>query len=193
MSVAVFAYGSLVSRASAATTLGRDVAELRPAALTGSRRSFTLLRDNRACEKTFARRDDDSIPEHVLALDLVAADAASRVNGALLATSERELERLDRREIRYRRVEVSTLLAARSAAPFERVFAYVARPEHHVPTPPPGAVIIAAYERAVEEAFAALGRGELDRYRETTEPSTAERIEAYLLAGAVPAGNPRSW
>ena len=38
MSVAVFAYGSLVSRASAAETLGRDDVDLEPATLTGRRR-----------------------------------------------------------------------------------------------------------------------------------------------------------
>jgi len=192
MSVAVFAYGSLVSAASAAETLGRPVEPL-AAVLSGRRRGFTLVRDNRACEKTFARRDDGSIPNFVLALDLVAAGEGDLVNGALVGLRGSELERLDRREHRYRRLEVGADVAGAEEAGFERVYAYVARPEHHAPLPPAGAVIIAAYEAAVEAAFAGLGPGELDRYRETTAPCAVERIDAELLSGRIPAGNPRSW
>ena len=54
-------------------------------------------------------------------------------------------------------------------------------------------MVLTSYERAVEEAFAGLGDGELDRYRESTDRGTAERIEAYLLGGDIPAGNPRAW
>lgn len=192
MSVAVFAYGSLVSRASAAETLGRDDVDLEPATLTGRRRGFTLLRDNRACEKTFARRDDDSVPDHVLALNLDPGSPGDAVNGALVAVSEAEVERLDLREIRYRRIEVGALVDGGGAS-FERVFAYVARPEHHAPTAPAGAIVIAAYEQSIETAFAGLGPGQLERYLETTDAGTAERVDAYLLSGEIPAGNPRRW
>jgi hypothetical protein len=54
-------------------------------------------------------------------------------------------------------------------------------------------VIIAAYEATVEDAFAGLGNGELDRYRATTSPCAAERIEADLVADRIPPGNPRRW
>jgi len=193
LSVAVFAYGSLVSRPSAAATLGRDDLDVRPAALAGRRRGFNLLRDNRACEKTFARRGDDWIPDHILALDLLAGDPGEEVNGALLAVTGAELDRLDRRELRYRRVDVTAAIAGPAATAFERVHAYVARPEHHCPAPPPGAVVIAAYERAVEAAFASLGAGQLDRYRATTERGPAERIDAYLVTDSIRSGNPRRW
>ncbi len=192
MSIAVFAYGSLVSRPSAALTLGRAAVDLHPATLTGWRRGFTLVRDNRACEKTFARRDDDTVPGHVLALNIDPGSAADVVNGALIRADEDELRRLDRREIRYRRIEVGARIAPAGGG-FERVFAYVARAEHHAPSPPPGAVVLAAYERAVEEAFAGLGRGELERYRETTAAGSAERVDAYLLDGEIATGNPRRW
>jgi len=193
MSVAVFAYGSLVSPASAAATLGRSGVEAVPAALAGRRRSFTLLRDNRACEKTFARRGDDWIPDHVLALNIAEGGTADSVNGALLDVSEAEVERLDLREIRYRRIEVSALVAPAAAARFDRVFAYIARPEHHAAIPPPDAVVLAAYEAAVEEAFAKLGERELERYRASTDRGNAARIDAYLLSGEIPPGNPRAW
>ena len=193
MNVAVFAYGSLVSPASAAATLGRSGVEAVPAALAGRRRSFTLLRDNRACEKTFARRGDDWIPDHVLALNIAEGGTADSVNGALLDVSEAEVERLDLREIRYRRIEVSALVAPAAAARFDRVFAYIARPEHHAAIPPPDAVVLAAYEAAVEEAFAKLGERELERYRASTDRGNAARIDAYLLSGEIPVGNPRRW
>jgi len=193
MSIAIFAYGSLVSRPSAMATLGRKDLEIVPATLAGQRRGFSLVRDNRRSEKTFARRGDGWIPDHVLALDLVAGSGGAEVNGALLAASEAELDRLDRREIRYRRIEVTAAVAAAGRGRFDRVFAYVARPEHHAPVPPPAAVVIAAYEREVEAAFAGLGPGELDRYRATTERGPAERIDAYLVAGSIRPGNPRRW
>jgi cation transport regulator ChaC len=191
VSAAVFGYGSLVSAASAAETLGRAV-EPAAATLTGWRRGFTVVRDNRASEKTFARRDDGTIPDWVLGLDVAAADGGT-VNGALIAVDAAELERLDRREIRYRRVEVGAAVSGPAASRFDRVFAYAARPEHHAPVPPAGAVIIAAYEATVEAAFAGLGPGELDRYLAVTSPCGAERIEAELVADQIPPGNPRRW
>jgi cation transport regulator ChaC len=190
VSDAVFAYGSLVSAASAAATLGRPVEPL-PAELHGWRRGFTIVRDNRACEKTFARRGDGSIPDWVLGLAVAAGDG--EVNGALLAVEGAELDRLDLREIRYRRIEIGAAVAGPGAGRFDRVFAYVARPEHHAPAPPAGAVIIAAYEQTVEAAFAGLGPDALDRYRTTTSPCAAERIDAELVADRIPAGNPRRW
>ncbi len=189
----MFAYGSLVSAASTAETLGRDRPELHPATLVGWRRRFTLIRDNRACEKTFARSDDGSVPDHVLALNVDPGAAGDLVTGALIAVDDSDLERLGRREIRYRRIEVGDGLVTAPGRGFDRVYTYVARPEHHAPSPPPGAVVLNSYERAVEEAFAGLGPGELERYRETTERGAAERIDAYLLTGEIPPGNPRAW
>jgi hypothetical protein len=191
LTVAVFVYGSLVSRTSAAETIGRPDAPSRPATLTGWRRGFTLVRDNRACEKTFARSDDDTVPDHILALNVDRGSAPDIVNGALIAVTEAEIVRLDRREIRYERVEIDAGLGG--AQDFERVFTYVARSEHHATSPPPGAVVLNSYERAVEDAFAEHGPGELGRYRETTDRGPAERIDAYLLSGEIPPGNPRGW
>ena len=71
--------------------------------------------------------------------------------------------------------------------------AYRARPENHQPTPADGAVVIAAYLRAVERAFAALGDGQLERFRLTTEPPPVPVSEAVLVHDAIPPGNPRAW
>lgn len=192
---AVFAYGSLASAASAAETLGRENVKPWPAVLRGWRRSYSLVRDNRRCEKTFARASDGSIPDLVLGLNIEAdPHGESAVNGALIAVEAAELERLDRRELRYDRIEVTGAVSATGGSPeFERVLTYVAKAENYVAQAPERAVILAAYVNAVERAFDTLGPGQLDAYRRTTEDCPAERIEARLVSGRIPAGNPRGW
>lgn len=193
MSVAVFGYASLVSAESAATTLGRDrPVPLRPARLHGWRRRWTQARDNLASEKTFALADG-SLPSHVLGLNVERGqDPAGPVNGALLEVSEAELERLDLREIRYRRIDVTAEIEVEGRAP-ESVIVYGSRPANHRPAPPPGAVILETYAAAVEAAFEALGSEELAHYLATTGPDPVERVAATLVRDRAPAGNPREW
>jgi cation transport regulator ChaC len=189
--LAVFGYGSLVSPASAAETLGRPVDPV-PARLRGWRRRWTLCRDNLASEKTFAL-GDGSVPPFVLGLNL-ERDAGCAANGALIELSEAEALRLDLREVRYDRVDVSADALVASGAPEpDGVITYVGKPERYAPEPPPGAVIMAAYLRAVEQAFAELGEGELESFRETTDPLPVEAVEATLVRDEIPPGNPRGW
>ena len=54
-------------------------------------------------------------------------------------------------------------------------------------------MILASYARAVEEAFAALGAGELERFLATTGSYPAEPVEATLVEDSIRAGNPRGW
>ena len=70
---------------------------------------------------------------------------------------------------------------------------YVAKPEHHHPTPPDDAIVIATYPAAIESAFDRLGPGQLDLFRETTAPIPVELSEATLVADRIPPGNPRDW
>lgn len=193
MSLAVFAYASLVSAESAAITLGRpERVELRRARLRGWKRRWSQARDNRRSEKTFALADG-RVPGHVLALNLERDDdPAGPVNGVLLELSVAELDRLDLREIRYDRVEVTDLIEADGPVP-ERVIAYTAKTANFAPEPPPDTVILATYAAAVESAFDALGDGELYHYRETTGPCPVERVAAALIKDRIPAGNPRDW
>ena len=193
--LAVFAYGSLVSPTSAAETLGRPVEPAAVARLNGHARRWTLTRDNLASEKTFAR-PDGSLPRFCLGLNLEPDDDAPAPNGALIEFTERELERLDLREIRYRRAEVGdrvTLATGAGEHGFDRVYAYFARPEHHRPVAPDDAVVIATYPRTIEAAFAELGPEQLELYRATTAPPPVEVTEASLVADAIPEGNPRDW
>jgi cation transport regulator ChaC len=191
---ALFAYGSLVSVPSAERTLGRPV-ECGPVVrLRGWRRRWSQVRDNRATEKTFAHAQTGAVPPHCLGLNLERAEADAGPNGVLIEVTVEELERLDRREIRYRRLDVTAAAGTDAAASrFERVITFTARPENFAATPPPGAVILAPYLRAVEAAFGALGGDQLKVFAETTGEPPVEVIEAVLARDEIPPGNPRDW
>ena len=191
---AVFAYASLVSTASAGETLGRPVGVLPPARIEGFARSWTLGRDNFHSEKTFAR-PDGSLPRFCLGLNLEPTESAGYANGALLELSEPELARLDLREMRYERLEVTDAIDAGrpGGARFDAVFIYTARFEHHHPAPPPDAIVIRSYLRTVEAAFSTLGRGQLDLFRATTAAPPVEITDATLVRDRIPEGNPRDW
>jgi hypothetical protein len=189
----VFAYASLVSWTSAGETLGRAVEPAAPARLRGWRRRWSIGRDNLSAEKTFARADGGELPRVCLGLNLEPADPTEEPpNGAVIEVTEAEIDRLDLREIRYDRFEVTRHVDPQPAG-IARVFAYRAKPERFVEAPPPGSVVIAAYVQAVEEAFAELGPGELDAFRRTTGPPPAPVVEAILTRDEIPAGNPRRW
>ncbi len=187
--IAVFAYASLVDPLSAAATLDRPVSEIEPATVHGWRRRWSLVRDNLHSEKSFARLDDGSLPRWFLALNIEPGVEGEVVNGGLIElASADELARLDGRENRYDRVEVTGSV---DAAVDDHVFAYTAKPEHTALEPPTGAVVMGTYIDAVERAFEALGQLEL--YLETTPPPPAERIAAKLVTDEIAPGNPREW
>jgi len=190
--IAIFAYGSLVDPYSAAQTIGRQV-EPTPARLGGRRRRWSLVRDNLRAEKTFAIEPGGELPRWILGLNLEPAPGTPEPegpNGVLIEVTETELAALDRRELRYDRVEVQ---APTGAERFARVFAYTAKPANFAPRPPAGAVIVAAYAKTVERAFAAMGAAELEAFHKTTGAPPAEQIDAVLVRDSIPPGNPREW
>jgi cation transport regulator ChaC len=190
--LAVFGYASLVSAASAAQTLGRRVDGAIPTRLEGWARGWTLGREQAKSEKTFAR-PDGSVPSFCLGLNLDPDPGAPAPNGVLIELTEAELDRLDIREIRYRRVEVTDAIVTADGVDFDLVIAYVARPEHHHPAPPEDAIVVATYPAAIESAFDRLGPGQLDLFRQTTAPIPVELTDASLIADRIPPGNPRDW
>lgn len=191
--LAVFGYASLVSPESAAMTLGRPVEIAGLAALRDHARGWTVGRDNHTTEKTFAR-PDGTVPRHCLGLNVEPEPGAPAPNGVLIAVSEAELDRLDIRELRFRRTEVTDWIEPEpDVPPFDAVFTYRARPENFHPRPPADAIVVAAYPRHVEAAFATLGGDQLARFRATTAPPPVEVVEAALVADAIPPGNPRAW
>lgn len=193
--LAVFGYGSLVSPESAAESLGRRVEPARMVRLAGWRRRWTTFRDNLAAEKTFVL-EDGSVPPYVVGLNLERDPGCEGANGALIEITEAEAERLDLRELRYDRLDVTADVRPASGEripAFDLVIAYCAKPGHHAPTPPDGAIVMAPYVRTVEAAFAALGDSQLAAYRESTDPPPVEPVDATLLRDEIPPGNPRDW
>jgi cation transport regulator ChaC len=186
----LFGYGSLVLRESASMTLGRPVDELRPAHLRDWRRRFSQRRDNLTCEKTF-ECDGGRRPEWILGLNVEEGeDEAGPVNGVVIELTEAELDRLDIREIRYDRVDVTGSVEGEELP--ERIVTYKAKEFHFAPEPPEDSIILATYAAAVEQGFENLGPGELDHYLATT-PYPVDRLEATLVIDRIPAGNPRDW
>jgi AIG2-like family. len=194
MSLALFAYGSLVNPESFARTLGREPTDPLSARLSGWQRRWSIVRDNLASEKTFAQHPGGELPHWVIGLNLEPdedTDAELAPNGALIEISEGELERLDARELRYDRVDVSITVAGGEG--FDRVVAYTAKREHFTAEPPEGAVAMAPYVRAIEAAFNALGEGEWELFLTTTGLPPVETIEPLLVRDEIPPGNPREW
>jgi cation transport regulator ChaC len=194
---AVFAYGSLVSAESIAITLGGAVDRIAPARLAGWRRRWSLVRDNENSEKTFALEPGGELPPWILGLNIEpdpGAGAGSGPNGALLILDRAQLLRLDRRELRYDRVEVSDRIElGDDRGEIDTVFTYTAKPDHFAPESPEGAVILASYLEAVEQAFAGLGPEELERFRQSTGPPPVTVAAGVLVRDQIPAGNPRRW
>jgi len=192
--IALFAYGSLVSVASAEWTLGRPVEHAAVARLPAWRRRWSQVRDNRAIEKTFAHAESGAVPPHCLGLNLEPDASGAGPNGVLIELSPAELERLAAREVRYNRIDVTEAIGEdHAASAFSQVVAFTAKPENFAPTPPPDAVILAPYVRAVEAAFGSIGADQLELFRETTGPPPVEVIEAILVRDEIPPGNPREW
>jgi cation transport regulator ChaC len=186
----LFGYGSLVLPESASMTLGRPVEEPRLARLRDWRRRFSQRRDNLTCEKTF-ECEGGRRPEWILGLNVEQGeDDAGPVNGVVIELTEAELDRLDIREIRYDRVEVTGSVEGEDLP--ERIVTYTAKDFHFAPEPPEDAVILETYAAAVEKGFEGLGSGELDHYLATT-PYPVERVAATLVIDKIPAGNPRDW
>jgi len=191
--LAVLGYASLVSPASAAQSLGRPVQPAAMARLEGWRRRWTTYRDNLASEKTFAL-EDGTLPPFVLGLNIERDAGCDGANGALIEITEAEADRLDVRELRYDRTDVTADVRVEGNGPgFDRVIAYAAKPAHHAPEPPAGAIMIAPYLATVREAFAALGADQLERFEATTDPPPVEVVEATLVRDEIPLGNPRDW
>ncbi len=187
----LFGYGSLVLGESASMTLGRPVGEVRPARLSDWRRRFSQRRDNLTCEKTF-ECGGGWRPEWILGLNVEEGeDDPGAVNGVVIEVTEAELDRLDIREIRYDRVDVTGAIEG-EALP-ERIVTYKAKAFHFAAEPPEDAVILATYAAAIEKGFEALGPGELEHYEATTLPYPVERVEAELVIDRIPDGNPRAW
>ena len=171
--------------------LGRPVSRRR-ARLAGWRRRWSQVRDNlRVREDVRPRRRRDG-PAFCLGLNLepAAGPGPERRPGR----GQRGRARAPRRPrdaLRPRRGDARG--RGRRRLGFDRMFTFTAKPGNLAASPPPGAVILASYARAVEAAFESLGAGQLDLFHETTGPPPVEVIEAVLVSDRIPPGNPRAW
>jgi hypothetical protein len=169
----VFGYGSLAAWAGRAPAV---------AELLGARRVWGVAMDNREAipgYKVFLDPADDTRPAvHVAFLDLAgAADDAPALNGVLVAAEPGELAAFDARERNYERAEVTDRVPGAPG----RVWAYsgsaAGRARLAAGLRAGTAVVSRAYLDGVEEAFARLGDGELERFRATTQPPPVPVLE----------------
>jgi cation transport regulator ChaC len=168
----VFGYGSLVSPASLATTIGRhvDADDVVVAHLHGYGRRWNYgslhLRGDWRHGEIEVRQGV------VISLGLVRSDA-ERCNGVAVRVTDEELAQLDWRERDYERTDVSDLLDAGELAG-RRVVTYVPRPsavERYQTARDAGrAAIRRSYWDLVDQAFADLGDDHATTYASTPAP-----------------------
>ena len=122
-------------------TLGRPAGELRPVRLHDWRRRFSQRRDNLTCEKTFECAGGMATGVDPRAQRRGGRGRGGPVNGVVIELTEAELDRLDIREIRYDRVDVTRSVEGEDLP--ERIVTYTAKAFHFAPEPPEDAVILA--------------------------------------------------
>ncbi|MFK8022435.1 MAG: gamma-glutamylcyclotransferase family protein [Ilumatobacter sp.] len=180
MTTWIFAYGSLVSPESLASTIGRVVTPgsgMHVAELSGFGRRWNY--GSKVLRGDWTRSDGTPVKGGlVVSLGVAAADDES-INGVIVGVDHTELADLDWRERAYDRVDVTAqirLLDSESALPDDAssVQLYVPQPsaveryERHRDAGT--AAIRASYHRLVDDAFAALGDTHLAWYRRTPAP-----------------------
>ena len=169
----IFGYGSLVSPASMAATIGRAVAtdDVAVAHLDGYGRRWNYgsmhLRGD-------WHHDDFTVTQGlVVSLGLVVADTET-CNGVIVRVTADELARLDWRERDYERTDVSDLIRRDDGVPAERVMTYVPRTSaierYEAARDRRQAGIRQSYWELVSAAFGDLGGDHLDRYAATPSP-----------------------
>jgi len=180
----IFAYGSLVSSASLASTIGRTIEPgqgMHVAELAGYGRRW-----NYGSKTLRGDWTDDDGTEIVggLVVSLGVAEASGEsINGTLFAVDDTELGDLDWRERAYDRVDVTERVTLLDESNGERldesVAVYVPRPsaiERYEQHRDAGtAAVRVAYWDLVDDAFGALGDDHRAWYRRTPPPDVPIR------------------
>lgn len=175
----VFGYGSLAAQLPFVP--GREPRdEGFVADLPGCARGWGVAMDNRRDlpgYKYYTASDGTRPRVFVSFLDVTPVPTSVSVNGLCLPVDTEQLTRLDRRERNYARLDVSDRIDAGGA----RVWVYVGTPDARERLRGArcagSAVIAAAYLRAVEAGFAALGAEELARCRPSLAPGDLPVVE----------------
>lgn len=186
----VFGYGSLVSRASLARTLGRDVAADRdriPATLDGFGRRWNY---GSLTKRADWEHDGHRVREGIV-VSLGLVSAAETCNGVLVRVDRRELALLDRRESDYDRTDVTEHVRHDGEAFIGRVVTYVPRPgaieRFERARDDRRAAIELNYWRLVDAAFEALAIGQREAYRSLTPTPEVPVLELDVRAVRSPA------
>lgn len=177
----IFGYGSLVSPASMATTIGRTVAaeDVAVAHLDGYGRRWNY--GSMHLRGDWHHEGVDVTEGLVVSLGLVAADTET-CNGVIVRVTANELAQLDWRERDYQRTDVTDLIRLDDVQQdhqhdrkrVERVMTYVPRPSaverYEAARDRSQAAIRRSYWDLVSAAFAGLGQDHLARYTATPSP-----------------------
>jgi hypothetical protein len=158
----VFAYGSLMSPASAGSAIhGLTEDRCIPALLAGHVRVFDVAFPNDGSQPDKAYIDaDGNRPPVVLFANVRQAGATDATNGVLLPVAEGDVERLVDRERRYDLVDVSPSVRPYDAwaAPAAPILAFVGRPQFTDPDSVDRGVLGTDYAGTIESGVAAWAR-----------------------------------
>lgn len=166
---AIFGYGSLLSVASLERTLGRPYGgPFVVCAIDGWRRRWNVAMPN----DVFAYRDKDAwvTPAKIFYLN-VEPEAGALVNGILFVVNSDDLERFDRREWIYDRVNVTSVLRG-VHVDGGAAWVYRGKPEHVFthPTSPSEGAIRRTYIDILDTGHRQLGADFTRAYDATTDP-----------------------
>lgn len=177
---AVFGYGSLANRQSLEATLGRPAGTLGLAQARGWRRDWSVAVNNLESKDRFEIHPTGEVPEHVLALNLTRTtqDLQLWPNGVMVGLDDEELRRLDARETHYDRVDITGDIIGKHG--FERIFAYVGKPEYRCDPAGP-AIVPASYVKTVHEGFEAAGGDAAEHFQLTTASTPADIVETVFV------------
>ncbi len=171
----VFGYGSLVCRPSLVEFLGREVGGpgWGTADLEGYRRLWNAAMDNTRDDPGLRFWADQDGVRHVGTVTYLGLrrDDAARVNGAVFRVTDEELEMFDRRELRYRRADVTAAVSSGAGSSSGRIFTYLPRRD-----------AVARHRRSAEQGTDRISSWYLDRVTRAFSRIGPDYLEAYYAS-----------
>lgn len=178
----IFGYGSLVSIADVARTLGHPVELIYPFTLNGWIRDWSVVVDNATSHRRLKLVASGEAPEYIAALNVrrpAAGERATNPNGVLFEVTDADLEMLDKRECNYARQDVTNDVVGWSTG---TVFAYTGL-ERCLSAQNVDLVVIipSSYFDLVIQGFASLGPDMHETYISSTLVSSLPVHASVLL------------
>ncbi len=173
----IFGYGSLVSAKDIARTLGRQPSLIHPAVLKGWIRDWSVVIDNTAAEHRCVRLPDGNLaPGHIVVLNVrrpARGEKPTDPNGVLFEVTEADLQKMDKRETHYTRLDVTEHVVNKPTGITCTIYAYSGHERFLISRSKTiKAVIPGAYSELVEQGFMSLGTGMRDEYLNSTVVSS---------------------